>query len=179
MSENAGIAERTQEKFDFYLLALTLTILGLSIPTARFGQGYASDLAELAGWLALLGSGLLGFARLERIPSLSRMIQAQLEREGAVRQAQAATRPGGTVRIIGRDVTEVSLEDFTIRTTDIAELAKGHAERLEDRIGRRYRLQKWAFVLGLLLLMCARGLPPAARLAGYQLVGLAKPAGSP
>ena len=60
---NAEIAIEHQIKFEFYLLALTFSILGLSIQTAEFGTYLSADLLELAGWLGLFLSGVVGLLR--------------------------------------------------------------------------------------------------------------------
>ena len=57
---NIHAAQRFQERFEFYLVTLTFTLLGLAAQTAAFGQLAMADLAELAAWGALLLSGLTG-----------------------------------------------------------------------------------------------------------------------
>ena len=59
---------RLQNRFDFYAVALAFTLLGLSVQTARFGQGHWADCLELLGWVALLISALAGLWRLEKSP---------------------------------------------------------------------------------------------------------------
>jgi hypothetical protein len=59
---------RIQHRFDFYIVALTFTLLGLSVQTARFCSSRWSNGLELVGWLAFLGSALVGLWRLEKIP---------------------------------------------------------------------------------------------------------------
>lgn len=68
LNPNIATAQRVQEKFEFYLLALTFTVLGLSIQTANFSQNIYSDFFELAGWLLLLASGISGLLRIEWVP---------------------------------------------------------------------------------------------------------------
>ena len=63
--EEAKIAIEYQQKFVFYILGLTFTILALSIQTSSFEKFYFADLAEICGWLCLLVSGLLGLSRIE------------------------------------------------------------------------------------------------------------------
>jgi len=57
-----------QAKFDFYLLALVFTILGLSIQTATFTR--TNYQFEIAAWLLLVISGISGLLRLEEAPNV-------------------------------------------------------------------------------------------------------------
>lgn len=57
-------------KFDFYLLALTFTLLGLAIQTSDFSTSKFASILELLGWLVLFISGAIGLIRLERFPLL-------------------------------------------------------------------------------------------------------------
>ena len=68
MNPNTEISIRLKERFEFYVIALAFTILGLSIQTASFGTSLPSDSFELLGWLFLFISGLVGLSRLEWIP---------------------------------------------------------------------------------------------------------------
>ena len=51
------IAHQSQEKFQFYALALVFTILGLSIQIASFDGHVAAKIFELLSWVLLLFSG--------------------------------------------------------------------------------------------------------------------------
>src|SRR5688572_20620227 len=56
--EELKLSISQQEKFEFYLLALIFTILGLAVQTAKFGSHVVADALELCSWAALLISGL-------------------------------------------------------------------------------------------------------------------------
>lgn len=56
-------ARAYQDKFEFYFLGLTFTILGLSLQTASFGECVWSDVLELLAWILLLISGMTGLFR--------------------------------------------------------------------------------------------------------------------
>lgn len=62
-------AEQQKAQFEFYLVALTFTMLGFSIQTANFGVNSVRDCAELVSWFYLSLSGLLGLERLMKTPA--------------------------------------------------------------------------------------------------------------
>ena len=70
MNDYEKSAQEMEVKFGFYSVALTFTILGLSIQTASFGANFVADSAELLAWLILLISGFNGLSRLEHISHL-------------------------------------------------------------------------------------------------------------
>ena len=66
----AETAKEYALKFDFYFLALTFTILGLSVQTAELTEETIAVVLELIGWLGFLCSGVMGLRRMERFPLL-------------------------------------------------------------------------------------------------------------
>ncbi len=80
MSEAPGrntreYARQLQEKFELYLLGLIFTLLALAVQTAKFGAAPCADGLEVAGWVSLLISGLVGLSRMEGVPSPTRCTQ--------------------------------------------------------------------------------------------------------
>ena len=154
---NIHAAQRFQEKFEFYFVALTFTLLGLAAQTATFGGYVVADLTELGAWGALLLSGLVGLARLEGIPHFLEMASVRSERLEFITSLRR--RP---------DVGEVEFLDETLSRQDA--LAKQQAnvnqitEALDNRdaelIGKA-RMQRRAFAVGITMLVIARGLPPS------------------
>ena len=67
-NENKAIARNLSHKFEYYLIALVFTILGLSIQTASFSGEYFQYILEFSAWFLLLISGLFGLWRLEYVP---------------------------------------------------------------------------------------------------------------
>ena len=59
MASDRAIAQQTQEKFQFYFLALTFTLLAAAIQTSQFGRSTVEDVLELAGWIGLLAAGIV------------------------------------------------------------------------------------------------------------------------
>jgi hypothetical protein len=64
------VAEDYSSKFNFYIVALTFTLMGLSVQTAKFDSGSFGLGFELLGWLCLLSSGVIGLNRLSKFTSL-------------------------------------------------------------------------------------------------------------
>ena len=153
---NIHAAQRFQERFEFYFVALTFTLLGLAAQTAAFGDFVVADLTELGAWGALLLSGLAGLARLEGIPHFLKLASMRSERLKVITALRG--RPGGG---------EVEFLNETLSQQDA--LAKQEAnvdqitEALESQdaglIGQA-RKQRRAFAVGVTMLVVARGLPP-------------------
>jgi NhaP-type Na+/H+ or K+/H+ antiporter len=61
-----------QEKFEFYSVSLTFTLLALSIQSASSRAGVLESIIEVAGWIALLTSGLVQLFRLQLVPVVLR-----------------------------------------------------------------------------------------------------------
>lgn len=81
VKQNIEVAQRIQEKFEFYLLALTFTLVGLAIQTATFGTHVGADVAELVGWFLLLVSGIFGLSRMEWTPVIHDLESKRYEKE--------------------------------------------------------------------------------------------------
>ena len=64
------VAEDYSRKFNFYIVALAFTLMGLSVQTAKFDSGVFGLCFELLGWLGLLLSGVIGLHRLSKFTSL-------------------------------------------------------------------------------------------------------------
>jgi NhaP-type Na+/H+ or K+/H+ antiporter len=80
MSEsNAVIGQRIQEKFQFYILGLIFTLLGLAVQTASFGSVVIADLFELGSWVCFLLSALVMISRLEWAPQFYGISDVQQE----------------------------------------------------------------------------------------------------
>ena len=68
--QNQLIGQRIQQQFEFYLLALTFTLLGVAVQTAEFPDNLIADAAELFAWVVLLASGIVGLSRMRDIPHM-------------------------------------------------------------------------------------------------------------
>jgi hypothetical protein len=161
INPNTELAQRLQERYDFYLIALTFTILGLSIQTANFDEHIASGVFELLSWVTFLFSGLVGLSRLELIPQLFNAHAELQESENEVVRLRNAETQG---------VTDVPLIDDERETAPINEVITNHetfvlnskpvVEKLNNSTLIRYNIHKWSLVAGLALLIIARAIEP-------------------
>ena len=155
--ENSRTGQDAQLRFSFYMVALTFTILGLSIQTADFGGLVWASVAELVAWFALLVSGLLGLIRLEALPNVYGLFGLQyywLERLEGIRKARL--RGSDLVELAGgptRPAADIEAEAVSERAKADAALAP-----LEAVLRRRYGVQRIFFGLGIALLVLARAI---------------------
>ena len=164
---NLEIAQKLQERFEFYLIALEFTILGLSIQTASFAGNLIPDIFELSAWCSLLASGLIGLSRLEWIPVSYKYhveigeIKAELE---GLRQA---------LQLGQTEVPVVDDERGNLPIAEVISFKEGIVSRHEpkaEKIDRwtllKWQIHKWLFVLGLFLLMASRSFLPIQGIIG-------------
>lgn len=159
---NLVIAQRLQERFEFYLTGLAFTVLGLSVQTAKL-EGPACQIGfELFGWASLFVSGLAGFHRAERSPSLYR-IGSALENE----QQRVARLQGGASQ--GHDTVILPDGKSHPIKDEIAESAAAvkRVQELFDGYNRKlqfvYRIQRGALIVGFGSLLLSRGYSPLSR----------------
>jgi len=156
-------AVELQSKFEFYLIALTFSILGLSIQTAAFGSHLAADGFEIAGWLTLFFSGIVGLLRGESVPVAyqidSKIVSVKRRKEeiGEARErwvdVQIPFTEGGKETVLSGKQAEEKFDSV------IADLGR-QFKRTENKVIRRYQVMKWAFLIGVGFLVVARCIPP-------------------
>jgi hypothetical protein len=145
------------EKFEFYFLGLTFTLLGAAIQTASFvGHSHASVFAEVIGWAGFAFSGLIGLSKVEHLSVVIYLRNRKNEFENNKSQFEQAKASGVSSAKIAQ-TGEVMLIDAVINQA--GESVSRYGEQL-DKVGRRHEvkdiIQKWAFVLGLLSTAVAR-----------------------
>jgi hypothetical protein len=160
----ARLGYESQLKFNFYLVALTFTILGLAIQTASFGANLASDFFELIGWLSLLLAGIAGLQYLEWQPQIFQLQGLKSSQETRLTSLRKAKAQGsGTAHFLDSG-QEVAIHEVIKK--DEADLGsiEGRIKDVERRSGVGFRIRTVTLPLGLGLLMLSRGLEPATRL---------------
>ena len=161
-NENKAIARNLSHKFDYYLIALVFTILGLSIQTSSLSGEHFQYIFEFLAWLSLLVSGLVGLWRLEYIPVSYREYGQQQILEERLKD----TDP------IFEGVKKEDLE------ANIAEFKK-QLPKLESSISLRYKIHRWAFVIGVVSLIVSRGLLGIDKIQVHPIKSAPSSSGSP
>lgn len=157
---NLNIAVRNKEKFEFYFLALTFTILGLSIQTAEYTTYCYQTIIELSAWFALLLSGLAGLSRQEYLPVAyfaehRRQITEEYRQnyEQRVRGQRGILHPEDG-RKLNREEIQIKLDSLDARLDAINKEKK----RIERGVEAKYSIHKYTFVTGIILLIASRSL---------------------
>ena len=156
-SASPVIPQSILEKFEFYFLGLTFTLLGAAIQTASFvGHSDPSVFAEVIGWAGFALSGLIGLSKVEHLSVVIYLRNRKKEFENNKSQFEQAKASGVSSAKIAQ-TGEVMLIDAVI--IQAGESASRYEEQLE-KVGRRHEvkdiIQRWAFVLGLLSTAVAR-----------------------
>jgi hypothetical protein len=145
------------EKFEFFFLGLTFTLLGAAIQTASFGDhSYASIIAEIIGWAGFSLSGLIGLSKVEHLSVVIYLRDRKTEFENYKSQIEK-NKASGIQQARVAQTGEVMSIDAVIH--QVGANASKYAIQL-DKVGRRHKvkdiIQKWAFVFGLLSIAVAR-----------------------
>lgn len=159
---NAQVAQQIQLKHQLYVLTLCFTVLALAVETADFDGPLAADAIELAGWLCLLISGLIGLFRFELVPKLYQLFDAQIRLKQDKSELQkAGLLENGEVFSIQDDKNVTISELVTKIEADLAKAKEAISQR-NNKITVRYLLHRWLFVAGVVALVVSRGYEPAA-----------------
>ena len=157
---NTKIAQEIQQKFEFYLLALTFTFLGFSVQTGEFGESSFAAGAEVLGWIGLLVSGVVGFWRLEWVP-VNYNIHAELDTLRDELKQCEALQSKGVQQVPVADVEGThSVEELIKKKKAQIEKHQGKSEKIEKHSICKYRTQKVCFVFGFVLIILARAWSP-------------------
>jgi hypothetical protein len=161
MDRNNEHAILTQQKFEFYLLGLVFTILGLSVQTSQFSSGVQS-VFEITAWSALLVSGLAGLSRIEWIPVFYGLHSDQETEESFVHDAgQGRPVMSKSGELLQPADTQQRIETVKQRVAERTE----RMSRIERQHMAKYAIHKRLFVAGLVLLIASRAInllsPPA------------------
>lgn len=166
--ELAKIGYLAQEKFDFYVVALAFTVLGLAIQTAHFGGRPLSDVLELLGWSGLMTSGIGGLFRLQHQPHVYQFMGLQANQESRLAGLRKAREQGTTViRTLDTSKT-IDIETLITKDEETLNKIETKVKEIQAKAGIGYRVQSVGLIAGLLALMAARGLGPLFALLGIR-----------
>lgn len=152
---NIDIAIQVQRKFEFYLVALVFTILGLSVQTSTI-TGQWQCFFEIASLVMLLVSGLAGLSRLEWT-SVAHKHAGWLQKEENVLKIFNEGLRGRIV--LGPSGERWSMEKLTEEKTQQQEhisKRKNEKEMVEKQLEWKYSIHKWCFAAGVCLLLISR-----------------------
>jgi hypothetical protein len=169
LDPNLAIAEHLQEKFDFYLIGLTFTVLGLSVQTAKLDGPAPKDTLELVSWSMLFVSGLAGLYRAERAPSLFRLGSVHVREQDRETRLREASREGAAAVHIGDDGTTRPIDEEIGKSTKAAAYVKNLLDRDYTRLHRIYPLQRWLLAFGFATLLLARGYAVLSKMIAWWL----------
>ena len=154
MDKNEEHAIQTQQKFEFYMLGLVFTILGLSVQTAQFSSWAQSSL-EIAAWGALLVSGLAGLSRMEWIP-VSYVFHADDEvQKSLVREAKQGR---SIMNTSGQVLSSEEVHERVKKAEGEIERRTATMARIDHKHKVKYSIHKWLFVVAIILLMVSRAM---------------------
>jgi hypothetical protein len=159
--ENLVSAQRTQEKLEFYVIALTFTVLGFSIQTAHFGRNVFADILELLSWVSLLTSGLVGLWRVEGLPRLYNLFALRIQYQTRAQGIRKVAAQGARVVTSLADGLEHPIADALHNAVSSVSKIEEGLNPWEETLGGRYRWQRRLFVVGFGTLTVARALIPA------------------
>jgi hypothetical protein len=162
VKENYDSAVSAQRNFEAYAVALTFTILGLSVQTGHFGVSLAANGLEVMSWLGLLLSGLVGLRRMERTPQIIDWSAQLGGLEARVRSLVEAKEVQGVRVVQVSDQGRRPIDEEIKATKDSVEKLRAHIKPQDASMVRLYKWQRGLFVWGLISLLAARAYFPVA-----------------
>lgn len=156
-------ARDVQLKFELYFTGLIFTLLAASIQTAEFTHHPLQNAFELAGWAALLLSGVAGLSRLEWMPTNHEMhgrLSAANEEMRIMKVAQAAGQ-----RFVNQHGEEVDVAAHLPAQQEKIDKVTVRDEELVRRSFLKHETRKWAFLLGLCFVIASRAYEPILTIA--------------
>jgi len=145
------------EKYEFYFLALTFTLLGASIQTADFGEyNKVNSLIELIGWFAFGLSGVVGLSKIEYLPSLITIRNEKDANKGYVSELQRA-------RALGTQSVRVAQTGEQLQIDQVISTVEANVSTWNNRLEQfgkwheiKHIIQKYSFLSALVLVACSR-----------------------
>lgn len=154
-----------QEKFELYFLGLIFTVLALAVQTAKFDNiNIAAACLELASWVTLLISGLVGLRRMEWIPVAHFEHADQCQSEADLQQFRNLAQRGVDALPLEDQKNPAPIETFIKDREQHILRMKVNKLKHQTLVSKKYNIHKWSFVLGMCLLIGARGVGPVIKL---------------
>lgn len=155
------IAQKTQEKFEFYVISLVFTLMALSIQTSKFGVSSIADSFELVGWVLLLISGFSGLWRIEYL-SVERMKLTQKdELQNQINNCNEIKLKGTTEIYVLESKSNQPIEERIKNLSKGIKALTPLIKKLERHNNVKYKTHRATFLLGVISIIVARGYIPA------------------
>lgn len=145
------------EKYEFYFLGLTFTLLGASIQTADFGDySNLNSIIELMAWFAFGLSGVVGLSKIENLPSLIHIRNEKDTNRNYADELQKA-------RSLGTKSVRVSQTGEALEIDKVISTVEGNVSTWNNRLEQfgkwhetKHIVQKYSFLSALFLVACSR-----------------------
>jgi hypothetical protein len=145
------------EKYEFYLLGLTFTLLGASIQTADLGEySTINSIIELARWFAFGLSGVTGLSKIEYLPSLITIRNEKNSNKGYMDELQRA-------RALGKQSVRVAQTGEALEIDQVLSIVENNVVTWNNRLEQygkwheiKHVVQKYSFLSALFLVACSR-----------------------
>lgn len=168
MATEQELAHQTQERFHFYSLGLIFTLLAASIQTGKFDGPKTATAIELVGWACLLFAGLMLMWKVEWDSTL-RMLHQRLDEADDEIHTLETLLAQGLAEADGPHGQKINISARLAEHAQKVPMARERLEKLTELDHAKYGWAKIGFVVGLIAVAVARGLPHAVALFGYIL----------
>lgn len=149
--------QRRQERYEYYLVALTFTTLAFSVQTATNTGVPIITMFEVGAWLSLLASGLLALTRMYYLPVIFGY-SAEISSLSANIQDAIELEKNGHTHMRAENGGHGSIEEYiSIQRTAISKrnIRSAKAVKKITMLNIAHRI---LFILGFILLIISRGL---------------------
>lgn len=151
------ISIEQQSRFQFYLVALTFTVLGLAIQTAPPEGPVVALCAEIIGWIVLLASGLAGLSHLEWSPTTRVSMANRDDLFNKLQELRKAAQDGQKLVLIIETGEQVPIQERIKDYESYVETLDQYLAVLDRKASIKYQILKWCFVIGVVALGVSRG----------------------
>ncbi len=155
------IAVNTQEKFEFYVISLVFTLLAVSIQTAEFNFSKVSDSFELAGWAALLISGIFGLWRVEYLPDQRLKLDQKSDLQAEIYEYKKLQMEGKSSVFVLDTHSDQNIDDRIVNLQQGVDALSSILTKLEKTNMLKYSIHRVSFLIGVVCIVIARAYDPA------------------
>lgn len=160
-TKNQEFAREIQHKFDYYVMALTFTVLGLSIQSVDFDDYKNFGIfMELASWTMLFVSSLFSLSRLEWQPALTNN-HVMVDRVKKEISGLENAKTNGEVIVSYQNSGDIPIDDAIDRQSEILSILENQQSSIKKETRFKYGSQRFTLIAGFFLLFLARAHQPA------------------